>query len=393
MDLSVKNSVLPKVYFGTRTSKPGFTLVELLVVIAIIGVLVALLLPAIQAAREAARRSQCQNNLKQMGLAALNHESTHEFYPSGGWSRHWAGDPNRGYGESQPGSWLYSILNYMEKSNIANIGKGTDFTTAAAAAAGRQLHSTPVADFICPSRRPATAYPYMFASGQACYNCSFLVDGSMPLVIKTDYAGNGGDGRTNDDLNGDYPNLWFPTSYNQADSSSEWTDTESELTASAGARGGGTPNLSRCTGITYYHSQVTIAQVSDGTSNTYFAGEKYTEPGGYTFSTSDVSPLGDLGENQSAYSGFEFDNVRLTYYSAPGNVETTESEYYQPRADTIGFGGVGTGAGKNFGSAHPGAFNMVMCDGSVQTMSYDIDRQAHQRLGNRADGLIVELGK
>jgi prepilin-type N-terminal cleavage/methylation domain-containing protein/prepilin-type processing-associated H-X9-DG protein len=371
---------------GPRNFQSAFTLVELLVVIAIIGVLVALLLPAIQAAREAARRAQCQNNLKQIGLAALNHESTNGFYPSGGWSRLWSADPNRGFGKSQPGSWLYGILHFMEKSNIANLGKGTNLTGAAGAEAGRQIHSTAVPDFICPSRRPATTYPYFYPAGAACYNCQFLKDGTVPLAVKTDYAGNGGDGLANDDLNGDYANLWSPTTYSEADSSTMWTDTESERVSSSG-RGGSTINTSRCTGITYYRSQIEVGQITDGTSNTYFAGEKYIEPSGYEFTRPTETDLGDLGENQTAYAGFEFDNVRLTYYSATGGTESTESQYYQPRQDRLG----DVGKFKNFGSAHAGGFNMVMCDGSVHGISYDVDRELHRRLGNRADEETVDL--
>src|SRR5687768_4642654 len=99
----------------------GFTLVELLVVIAIIGVLIALLLPAVQAAREASRRSQCQNHLKQLSLAGMNFEGANGALPSGGWGWHWMGDPDAGYDKNQPGSWVYSLLPYLEQSGVRTI--------------------------------------------------------------------------------------------------------------------------------------------------------------------------------------------------------------------------------------------------------------------------------
>ena len=96
----------------------AFTLVELLVVIAIIGILVALLLPAVQSARESARQLECKNHVRQLALGALAHETASGRYPTGGWGWFWVGDADRGNDRHQPGGWIYNILPYIEQVNL-----------------------------------------------------------------------------------------------------------------------------------------------------------------------------------------------------------------------------------------------------------------------------------
>jgi prepilin-type N-terminal cleavage/methylation domain-containing protein/prepilin-type processing-associated H-X9-DG protein len=147
--------------------KQGFTLVELLVVIAIIGILVALLLPAIQAAREAARRTQCINNLKQMGLSILNYESSKKCYPRGRWNliptdtgKHVIAD--RPSAKSNDASWTVVVLSYAEEQNIAS---QYDLKKEWFHTDNRTAVSYPLKIFVCPSVPEQSRLDPTFTSG------------------------------------------------------------------------------------------------------------------------------------------------------------------------------------------------------------------------------------
>src|SRR3954453_14927337 len=150
---------------GELRNRQRFTLVELLVVIAIIGILVALLLPAVQAAREAARRNQCVNNLKQLSLGAMNHESTMKELPSSGLGYGWVGDPNYGFGRRQPGGWIYNVLPFIEEQAIHDMGMGvgTTWNDANRKKIFADLDTKVVKTLICPSGR--NGGPYALGSG------------------------------------------------------------------------------------------------------------------------------------------------------------------------------------------------------------------------------------
>jgi prepilin-type N-terminal cleavage/methylation domain-containing protein/prepilin-type processing-associated H-X9-DG protein len=356
--------------------RAAFTLVELLVVIAIIGILVALLLPAIQAAREAARRAQCKNNLKQLALGSLLHESTHKFLPSGGWRDSYAPDPNRGYGGDQPGSWYYNILAYIEEQQLRDLGKGTTFGTKAFTDASIQLHQTPVAGFHCPSRRLAKLYTWRSSAGS---KPTWITDG-MP-VIKGDYAANAGDALVS--AGNSIPDQMWPTNgltYAQIDAEQKWTDSNCKVVAS---RSGTAPQKFCQSGTIHYHSELKMGMIIDGTANTYLLGEKYLDPRMYEESEASYRGYGD---NQSAWTGYEWDNHRVAWN--PQSIYGEQS--YQPRQDTIGTDEPNMFA---FGSAHPGSLNMAFCDGSVQSVSYDIDRDTHRYLANRLDGNTAKLAQ
>ncbi|HEX4414596.1 MAG TPA: DUF1559 domain-containing protein [Lacipirellulaceae bacterium] len=370
--------MLTKLSNSTARPRPAFTLVELLVVIAIIGVLVALLLPAIQSARESARRSQCANNLKQIGLACLNHVDTQKYFPSGGWGYDWTADPNRGYGPDQPGSWIFNILAFAEEANVRNLGKGLATTSPAFQTASTTLHQTPIAIFNCPSRRPARIYPSPWGppGNQPICEQPWLADVARAGVAKSDYAANSGDAL---EFSGD--NFYRPTSYATIDSS-KWTPTNvCQKTGNADVDA----NVDNCqTGIMYYRSTLKPAQITDGTSKTYLVGEKWMPVAGYDGFTDDKAPGFTTGDNQSMYTGFEWDNHRVAWNPAdPDTLASSQPTHDGPDLDA------GGSDPRRFGSAHPTVFQMVFCDGSVHSITYDIDAATHRALAHRFDGEAV----
>jgi prepilin-type N-terminal cleavage/methylation domain-containing protein len=302
----------------------GFTLVELLVVIAIIGILIALLLPAIQKAREAARRIECQNHLKQISLGCLTHESSMRFLPTGGWGWGWVGDPDQGFGKRQPGGWVFNILPHIEMRSLYNTGKG--LTGAQKVAALKSMVESPVSLFNCPTRRQALLYPWMLGAQNA---AQF---GTPNGAGRSDYAINTG---TGDCQYGYGPG----TLADGLSPTYAW------------------PDLSSLNGVCYMRSTIAIKEITNGTSHTYLVGEKYVDPDNYA-----TGLLAD--DNESLYAGYDDDNFR--------------SSYYIPYRDRRG-----SSVGCDFGSAHPYTWNVAMCDGSVQGISYDVDAKVHNRSANR----------
>jgi prepilin-type N-terminal cleavage/methylation domain-containing protein len=315
----------------------GFTLVELLIVIAMIGILVALLLPAVQAAREAARRTQCANNLKQIGIAYHNHHDARGFFPSGGWGWHWVGDADRGTGADQPGSWAYSLLPFLEQESLhatASDGDPNVISTLQRAETAR-MTQVPLPVFICPTRRPAGLYPRVYVAPMAgghAHNAD-----PVSAVARADYVANAGDTKV----------FWHggPSPAN-------------------GFAGRGFAHMANSNGISHQRSTVRMADLLDGTSSTYMVGEKYLNPDHYATGQ-------DIGDDHSLLVGDDYDMHAWT--DNP------------PLRDTRGFADYW-----RFGSNHPGGFQVVCCDGSVKTVSFDIDARTHRYLGNRRDGEAVQ---
>jgi prepilin-type N-terminal cleavage/methylation domain-containing protein len=312
--------------------RSGFTLVELLVVIAIMGILLGLLVPAVMMAREAARQITCKNNLKQIGLAAVNFESAKGHLPRNGWGYRWG--PQRGL-ESRhgpPGGWPFALLPYLEQAAATDNAFGASPSQREDNLA--RLLQTPQIGFHCPTRRGAD-----LTSATDHFSLANL-SRHVPKVAKSDYAINGGD---------------TILSAGPGPGSSSVTDLNTYVW----------PHVQSATGVAFVTLKVRLAEVTDGLSNTYLVGEKYVPHSHYQSS-------GFAGDDHSLYLGDDADNRRWTATVPQMDSRDNDDRFV-------------------FGSAHSSGCHFVMCDGSIRRIGYEIEEKIHRYLGNRRDGQVVEV--
>ncbi len=319
----------------------GFTLVELLVVITIIGILISLLLPAVQSAREAARRLQCSNNLKQMALAVHNLVQARGIFPTGGtvpWPmiESYSTDGVPWGPEKQGLGWHYQILPYMEQQAIYN-------TTSQVT-----LQKFAISQYFCPSRRPVTLY-----SGSNVLNdYAGITAGDPPSITKDDST--------------TLDNAYWQGDHWKVPSGVQWhgiiVRCNWDISSTPAKAVSSTPPIG-------------FAAVKDGTSNTLMLAEKRLHPCNYQ--------SGDWHDDRGWTDGWDPDTIRSTSY--PPGPDTDQS--------AVGVGGQALDLAYSVGSAHSSGFNAAFADGSIHSLSYSIDREVFSYLGNRHDGKVVDGNK
>ncbi len=356
-------------------SKNGFTLVELLVVIAIIGILIGMLLPAVQAVREAARRTTCLNNLRQIGLASLNYESAHQEFPhAGGTSgEFWNDNQELGplYGYENMG-WAFQILPFIEQQNVSNQRRTAGiFNDGDPNEVNPSVLEIEQALFTCPSRSSRFAvHPWSAA----------------PMVLG-DYAGVMGPWA---DENGSVPG--FGLNF-RSDSFPNGTAQRNEQTLvySGIIVKGGHTSVDASTISSVKYPRVGFAQISDGSSNTILFMEKSVNQRFYSFSF--TAPFSDWWD-ESQFHAADWSSMRVISLDDPDDPwggwradVPLRSDRQERPADLLD-SATGRTRELGFGSAHSGVVCLVFGDGSTRTISLSADQNTLIDMGQRADGSV-----
>lgn len=364
-----------------RRRTRGFTLIELLVVIAIIAILVAILLPAVQRAREAANKSRCQNNLKQIALGLHNYHDAHNTFPPGQIVTRWITtgtvryvDHTEPYSNIQVAglqgvSWMFHVLPYIEQGNLYqywrpefNVFGNSEYTFGALylntpqqinqwAKLGYAPAQAEIPMFYCPSRRGGISNTI----GEFTLNKYIDTDAATKLTTGvrgggTDYAGCAGSGLLFNDA-ANVRSLW--------DLTSAQIQTANQTATLGYNQTGGNP------GVFYANSAVRIGDIKDGTSQTILVGE-----------------------------GERFEKLN-------GKVLPTQRTIYQFASDGWAWGGPATlfttvdGANKRThfawaGGPHDDVIQVALADGSVRQISQSIGLNVWQSLGNASGGVPVQ---
>ena len=364
-----------------QSTKQGFTLVELLVVIAIIGILIGMLLPAVQQVRESARRTTCLNNMKQIGLAAVNFQSSKQRFPTGGgnFSANTVDQDGFAFPAIESGSWAFQILPQLEQENLFNKRATVGYFGAA-----DSVMRTNVAAFVCASRGQRTysgvgpgsvgGTVTVFGGDYAsvCAPSSALI-GTTLLTGNSTAANTAGE--IDPRISGD------DTATRTAEATGFWTGVISKAFASNYA--GTNPTPIRL-------PKVDSSAISDGLSNTILFAEKAV--------SSQVYDVGNVAAD--AWSGISETNPNdTTAVAGNGLGQFGVGAFNTFRSAALPVGdreiegsrGQSTLGYQRLGSAHPGDFNVVLADGSTHSFETKLDVNLLINLANIADGNVISI--